>query len=903
MTTPASQTQSKAPLTTLIPVRRVGPGYLQLRDPEQFVIVFKLQGGICPWGDSSDSIQRKMQAFDHALQQLRSDEQVQFFTRRVKLDGVKVAEDYAKLSKPEAPAAYRNGYSPYYQVWLQAQVDGAGISDYETYALFTVQPPEINNANGFLSGIFGMRSKTGAELSFEDVSRRAHSWADNLGAAGLKTTDVPEGDIYKLLYEEVVLGAVDVDPASFAKGSGFSGGEDGHKTIREMLAATPWDFSDGNSYRIGDQYGHVLPVTEFPEADKYFLFLQELYRERINFRVSLFVSGVNQEQSKEIIEGQMRKDQATQFKGSLVNEDSAASFQERAQVMGLLARRETSLAKFALYINVLHTDFDELQSTVEKVSKLFPGYHQQEGYYEQKELLRSSLPFGRNYCRHHMHLTSTNILQNAIAFFEDPMTQGDGVPMGTSLGGQLVKLDLWGSNLNNWNVGVFGIAGTGKSFGINHLAIRCLPMDPSVMIVDASGSYEYLCKTAGGNYLKVSLNNPDACINPFHYDVEELKKNSGEVRPDHVGNVLGFLEVLCSEVGSAGLPNLAISILEEAIKLTYKATYTRKGEEAIPLLRDFHDALKEMGEDKSRTADIKNLCKNYAMMLQPYIREGSFANLTDRRTSVDESSKFIVFDVKDLPDNEKLKALSVYIITQYCLVRSEQNKKKLRKSLLILDEAWTLVQFPAGCEFLLKVAKTSRHLMLASIFATQQVSDILNHPQAKPLFDNASLKLLLGLADTDLPLVEKLMELTDNEIGKLRNLRMVRGQYSQVLVVSAVQRGVLNLTPDELSLVVATTYPPERLERDHYQRKYAPDNDPVKLFQALVRWADDRRAGKVEKVIPQGKDLALLNLPLTETELLKKLSEKYSPTKDPYELLRTVSIWAADKGNQPKEGA
>jgi len=244
--------------------------------------------------------------------------------------------------------------------------------------------------------------------------------------------------------------------------------------------------------------------------------------------------------------------------------------------------------------------------------------------------------------------------------------------------------------------------------------------------------------------------------------------------------------------------------------------------------------------------------------------------------------------------------LAVFIITQYCLKRSEKNKMLGQKSLLVLDEAWTLVQFAAGCNFLLKVAKTSRHLMLASIFATQQVSDILNHPQAKPLFDNASLKFLLGLADTDIPLVGELMGLSDREMSDLRNLRMVRGQYSQMLVNSSVQQGVLNFTPDPLSLVIATTYPPERLERAYYLKKYAASGDPMSSFKALMRWMDDRLQGKVEKVQAE-KEPELLRLPPTELEVLGKLSEKYSPTGDSLELLRLITSWSNDKVSNKAE--
>jgi len=898
-----THTLNKPSVASLLPIRKVGPGYILLRNPEQIVICFRLKKGVCPWGDASNSLERSMAGFDSALQQIRPDEQVQFFTRRIRQDGSAVALDYAKNFSSSAPETYLHGYGPFYQTWLQRWVDGSGISQYESYALFTVKPPDMTEATGGIFKVFGLKGQPKG-ISIDEVSRRAHSWADGLSNAGIQWEDMTENEILGLLYEEVSLGEIAVDPSLLKSGTSYSGGSGGFQTVRQSLATMPWNFTDEKTFRIGNLYGHVIPVTEFPEASQSLLFLQELYFQRVNFRVSLFVNGTNQEHSKAIIQAQMRKNQSTSIKGNLVDRDSEAAFEERDIIMGMLSRRETSLVKYSLYITIFDEDLSALQTSVERITSSLPAFHPHEGYCEQKELFQSALPFGRNITPHHTHLSCTAVLKNALCVFDDPLTHGDGIPYGTSQGGQLVNLNLWGSQLSNWNVGIFGIAGKGKSFCTNHLIIRSMVLNPSVMIVDASGSYESVCSTVGGKYLKISLNNPESSINVFHCDMDELKKNEGQVNQNHVGDIMSFLQVLCAEVGSAGLSNIAIAILEEGVRLTYEKTYKAmvkaKGHTDPPRLRDFQATLKEMGNDEARTPEARTACKNYATMLQPYVLDGSYANLTDRLTSLDESTKFVVFDTKDMPDDEKLKALAVFIITQYCLKRSEKNKMLGQKSLLVLDEAWTLVQFAAGCNFLLKVAKTSRHLMLASIFATQQVSDILNHPQAKPLFDNASLKFLLGLADTDIPLVGELMGLSDREMSDLRNLRMVRGQYSQMLVNSSVQQGVLNFTPDPLSLVIATTYPPERLERAYYLKKYAASGDPMSSFKALMRWMDDRLQGKVEKVQAE-KEPELLRLPPTELEVLGKLSEKYSPTGDSLELLRLITSWSNDKVSNKAE--
>ncbi len=59
-----------------------------------------------------------------------------------------------------------------------------------------------------------------------------------------------------------------------------------------------------------------------------------------------------------------------------------------------------------------------------------------------------------------------------------PLADTDGVPIGKTLSGEMVHLDLWGRETENWNVLVVGSSGTGKSFTINQLLIKNLADEP-----------------------------------------------------------------------------------------------------------------------------------------------------------------------------------------------------------------------------------------------------------------------------------------------------------------------------------------------------------------------------------------------------------------------------------------
>jgi len=828
----------------LLRIRAVGPGYLVLRNPEQYACLFRVEGGLNPWMEDPDVLGEKVRKLDAVLSDLRNGEEVQFLTKRVLADVEEVIERYDARIHENAPEVFQNQYPEFLRNWLRRFYEEQRICNYRSYILFTVQIPRT--------------AKNEKEKNFqkiEEVLRRGRSWASQLNVVGMETVEATEEEICTLLFEEFSLQRFHGNPERFKKASGFSGGSFGIQTLREMLVTYPWDFSNPTYFKVGDTFGKTLYVTEFPTFNEQNLFFQELYEQTDDFKISLFTKGVDLFRAQSIVEKQIQSDQGALWKRqNVMNFEAKAALDYRQSVLSLVSERKTSLAKFSLYVTLFSDSSQKLISSYESLSRMFKNVHPLSGYAEQKNLFLSTLPQATDVANHE-HLQATAIIANAIPCLADPLANMDGVPLGKTLSGEMVHLNLWDRETENWNVLVVGSSGTGKSFTINQLLIKNLPMNPYVMIIDKSQSYKTLCRLAGGRYLNYDLESKHH-LNIFDYPLDEVKALDGEIDPDHIASIIMYLGVVLANIKENRIEEaeeLDKALLQEAVKQTYRNVI---GEGRTPLLSDLKETLLKTADDKKVPAEFQYICRKQAEVLKLYTGKGMYANLTDRESTVKADNSFIVFDTSGISDNDKKAiGLAVFTISNYCLSKAKENKELNRLSQLAMDECWYLAQYPAGLAFLLRIAKTARHFRLQPIFATQEIGEFSGVKGVEAILKNTSTKILLKLVGDDIDHAKGLLQLNPNQVEKIMNLHMVKGVYSQAMIHQTLRQGIVNIYPDELAYHIATTYGPEAAIRDRYLETYAPDEDPVSTLGAIAKWMDDKENNSVLKPISKEKEV------------------------------------------------
>ena len=197
-----------------------------------------------------------------------------------------------------------------------------------------------------------------------------------------------------------------------------------------------------------------------------------------------------------------------------------------------------------------------------------------------------------------------------------------GFQLGKTLSGEMVQLDLWSRETENWNVLVVGSSGTGKSFSINQLLIKNLALNPYVMIIDKSQSYKTLCRLAGGRYLNYDLDSKHH-LNIFDYPLDEIKATDGEIDPDHIASIIMYLGVVLANIKENRIEEaeeLDKALLQEAVKQTYRNCI---GEKRVPLLSDLKETLLKTADDKKIPGEFQYICRKQAEVLKLLYREGN----------------------------------------------------------------------------------------------------------------------------------------------------------------------------------------------------------------------------------------------------------------------------------------
>ena len=82
---------------------------------------------------------------------------------------------------------------------------------------------------------------------------------------------------------------------------------------------------------------------------------------------------------------------------------------------------------------------------------------------------------------------------------------------------------------------------------------------------------------------------------------------------------------------------------------------------------------------------------------------GTFANLFNNYTPVDPDATLTVFSIRDIED--ALKTPAMYNILNYIWTKVRAHK---RKRLLVIDEAWIMMQQKLASEFLYQLVKRAR---------------------------------------------------------------------------------------------------------------------------------------------------------------------------------------------------
>jgi type IV secretory pathway VirB4 component len=185
-----------------------------------------------------------------------------------------------------------------------------------------------------------------------------------------------------------------------------------------------------------------------------------------------------------------------------------------------------------------------------------------------------------------------------------------------------------------------------------------------------------------------------------------------------------------------------------------------------------------------------------AQRLRRYV-EGSLAGLFAGPTNVALDRPLTVFNVQAL--EAELRAVAIHLITTFIW---GQVRRVRAPRLLVVDEAWSLLQHDEGGAFLAALARRARKYHLGLVCISQDVADFLGCAHGRTVLANAAVKLLL--------------KQDGSAIGPVAEALQLSGRERQFLLGAAKGEGLLLACGARVPLRV------EASEREHLLAATAP---------------------------------------------------------------------------------
>lgn len=517
---------------------------------------------------------------------------------------------------------------------------------------------------------------------------------------------------------------------------------------------------DFKHIRVGDMFYRTFLVVDYPrEVSPNWLSILIDYKETMN--VSMYIYPV---ESKDILSNLRRK--IAEMEATLESDAKSgiesdpkvrAALEDAISLREELARGLERFFQFGLYVTLSAKSLEELDRKSSELTSLLASnlLVVKPATLQMEDGFKTTLPLGsdRLFVTRNMDTTS---VASTFPFTSYEISHPNGIFYGVNtLNNSLVIVDRF--SFENANSVVFGKSGSGKSFTVKLEVLRQMMFDAEILIIDPEDEYRALCTALGGEYISFSKDS-EVKINPFALLSDDRSEAQLGIK---ILSLHSLLKVMLGQFTPT-----QEALLDRALVLTYKqkgitpdpATF---GNEP-PILEDLYKTLLNMEEP-----DAKDL----AFRLEKYVK-GGFAGLLNSQTNYDVKNQLTVFSIKQLEDSLRPVAMQVILDFIWNRVRT-----KLKKRILIVDEAWYLMKNPDSAAFLQGIAKRARKYYLGVTTLTQDIEDFLSSDYGRSILSNSSIQILLKQNSSEVEVLAKTLNLSEGEKQFLLTAQVGEGLF------------------------------------------------------------------------------------------------------------------------------
>jgi len=508
-----------------------------------------------------------------------------------------------------------------------------------------------------------------------------------------------------------------------------------------------------NYVKLGERLARTYFVFSYP---RYLTtgWLSPIINFNVPLDISLHIHPVSSEDTLKKLRKRVTEIQAEimekEEKGIVRDPVIEVAYRDLETLRDRLQTAQERMFRFSLYITIYgdsETELRDIETDLRSVleSRLI---YIKPALYQQKEGFISTSPYGVDSLLSAI-LMNTDPISSAFPFISFDLSANDGILYGINKhNSSLVLFDRF--SLPNANEVVFAVSGAGKSYAIKLEILRYLMLGTEVIVIDPENEYKFLCEAVDGSFFNISLSSNDH-INPFDLPKPREDENPGDVLRNNIVNLVGLVRVMLG-----GLTPEEDAIIDYALTQTYAAkdiTSTSDpelwGKEdglPFPLMSDFEEILSTIEGAESLVVRIQRFTT------------GVYSQFFNQPSNIDINKRMVVFGIRNMEDELRPMALFMVLRHIWKIITSD-----IKKRILVIDEAWWLMNNADGASFLFGTVKRARKYWLGVTTITQDVNDFMRSEYGQPIITNSSLVLLLKQSPATIEIVKKTFNLTDEE--------------------------------------------------------------------------------------------------------------------------------------------
>ncbi len=560
--------------------------------------------------------------------------------------------------------------------------------------------------------------------------------------------------------------------------------------VKDIIA--PSSISLSSEYmKLGEKFGKSFFIFSYPRYLNTGWFAPIINLENpmdIAFHIHPIETGTTLKQLRRKLTEVQAEIMDREEKGLVRDPALEIAYQDLESLRDKLQTSQERMFKLGIYLTVYEDSVDKLRTVETTLRSLLESklIYIKPSLYQQREGFTSTCPYGLDQIQVHTPM-NTGPLSSTFPFISFDLSANDGILYGINLhNNSLILFDRF--TLENANSVIFAKSGSGKSYSIKLEILRAMMLGVESIVVDPENEYRALAEACGGSFLNISLTSPNH-INPFDLPAPREDEDAENTLRSNIINLVGLIRIMLG-----GLSPEEDAIIDRALTEVYAAkditpeTDPALWKDRIPLMQDLEAVLEGMEGTESLVRRVRKFTK------------GTYAQFFNQHTNIAMDKPLVVFGIRDM-ENE-LRTSAMFIIMRYIwnIIRAS-----LKRRILVVDEAWWLMQTEDGASFLYGLCKRARKYWLGVTTITQDVGDFMKSTYGQPIITNSSMQFLMKQSPATIDIVQKTFNLTEGEKNLLLEAEVGEGLFfagqkhvAIKQIASYVEDQIITTSPEEI---------------------------------------------------------------------------------------------------------